>query len=390
MKKVILLFVISLSILGYSQNPIQTNIKDYKVGIHEDTFKKFNSDSLDFLERKRMGVNPNQKSNEVNSPLYERKNIVNEDVSYRLDSLSTIYFNSDEIESKREYSYDENGNRTLYIYYQWDTESESFVPDFKDEYSYDENGNQTLFIPYQWDTESQSLVPDYKYEFSYDENGNLTLWIIYDWDTETQSLVPDYKNEFSYDENGNRTLRIYYQWDTESQSFVSEWREIQTYDYTFHPYYQTQKRIDKYYNGIGYKPSFKKVYSIHSESDTELVIVGITSEYDTNFNTWNELEGEELKSYRYYTKETSLSTNSLEPNSFSIYPNPTTGFLRVNSSEPFINPLFELYDLNGRRVLSKPFKTSENIDISELQPSIYIYRIIDENEVKQSGKLIKK
>jgi hypothetical protein len=112
-------------------------------------------------------------------------------------------------------------------------------------------------------------------------------------------------------------------------------------------------------------------------------------EYDTNFNTWNELEGEEFKSYFYYTKTSSLSTNSVELNSFSIYPNPTKGYLKINSSESFINPFFELYDIKGSKIFSKPFNFSEPIDVNGLKPSIYLYKIIDGNEVKQSGKVIK-
>jgi hypothetical protein len=124
------------------------------------------------------------------------------------------------------------------------------------------------------------------------------------------------------------------------------------------------------------------------ETDTNLVKEGITYEYDTNFNTWNELEGEEFKSYFYYTKNSSLSTNSVEPNSFSIYPNPTKGNLNINSSKSLSNPLFELYDVKGSKILSNQFKLSEPIDVSELQPSMYIYNVKDGSELKQSGKIL--
>ena len=52
--------------------------------------------------------------------------------------------------------------------------------------------------------------------------------------------------------------------------------------------------------------------SIQSETDTNIVREGITYEYDTNFNTWNELEGEEFKSYWYYTKVSTLSAEKVE------------------------------------------------------------------------------
>ena len=70
MKKVFLLFIISFSILGYSQNPIQTNITDYNVGLYEDNFKRLNPDNLDFLENKKRDFNPNQKNNKINKKIF--------------------------------------------------------------------------------------------------------------------------------------------------------------------------------------------------------------------------------------------------------------------------------------------------------------------------------
>ena len=107
-----------------------------------------------------------------------------------------------------------------------------------------------------------------------------------------------------------------------------------------------------------------------------------------NFNTWNELQGEEFRDYWYYTKTPSLSTNSIETNSFSIYPNPTSSTLQINSSEYLKTPIFELYDVKGSMILSNPFKLTEPIDVSDLQPSMYIYNIKDGSELKQSGKVL--
>ena len=288
---------------------------------------------------------------------------------------------------KVESSFDENGNQTLYINYNWNSESQSFVLSSKNENTYDDNGNRTLYIGYNWNSESQSFVPDRKYEFSYDENRNQTLFIYYSWNSESQSFVPNYKYESSYDENGNQTLIKYYNWDSVIEVFYEISKEMKSYDefgyvldYEKHYWIQELSQM---------KPVNKTVYSTLSETDTNLVREGIIYEYDTNFNTWNELEGEEFKSYFYYTKTSSLSTNSIELNSFSIYPNPTKGYLKVNSSESLINPFFELYDIKGSKIFSKPFNFSEPIDVNGLKPSIYLYKIIDGNEVKQSGKVIK-
>jgi hypothetical protein len=201
----------------------------------------------------------------------------------------------------------------------------------------------------------QSFFTRYKREYTYDENGNRTLYIDNDWSSESQSLIPDHKDEYTFDSNNFMSSLIRYKWST----------------------------------GFGvFNPTLKMDISTISETDTTLVREGIISEYDSNFNTWNELEGEDLKSYIYYTKTSSLSTNSVEPNSFSIYPNPTSNKLLINSSESLSNPIFELYDVKGSKILSSPFKLTEPIDVSDLQPSMYIYNVKDGSEVKQSGKVL--
>jgi hypothetical protein len=416
---------------------------------------------------------------------------------------------------KEEYTYDNDGNQILKIVYVWNTESQSFVPSQKEEYTYDNDGNQILKIVYVWNTESQSFVPSQKEEYTNDNDGNQILKIVYIWNTESQSFVPSQKEEYTNDNDGNQILKIEYIWNTESQSFVLSQKEEYTYnEFQTYPnvkgfrwdnvsqsfiltrmgeilyysngvekrnenmvinftyvngeiiFYNGQRRIEEFdLNGniilsqlelwddekqqfyirikyeytydengnktlyIGYrqiptttshepinkieysynsdnlkinetsyswysglemfKPYIKMDISTLSETDTNLVREGIIYEYDTNFNTWNELEGEEFKSYFYYTKTQYLSTNSVEPNSFSIYPNPTYNSLHINSSESLSNPIFELYDVKGSKILSNPFKLTEPIDVSDLQPSMYIYNVKDGSEVKQSGKIIK-
>jgi hypothetical protein len=73
---------------------------------------------------------------------------------------------------------------------------------------------------------------------------------------------------------------------------------------------------------------------------------------------------------------------------FQIYPNPTSNSLYINSSEYLKTPIFELYDVKGIKVLSNPFKPTVPIDVSDLQPSMYIYNVKDGSEVKKSGKVL--
>ena len=113
--------------------------------------------------------------------------------------------------------------------------------------------------------------------------------------------------------------------------------------------------------------------STQSETDTNLVREGITYEYDINFNTWNELEGEEFKSYWYYTKISILSADKLETSTFAIYPNPTSNTLFISGNETPIT--VAIYNVLGKEVLS--IKKTDNINVAKLPSGVYIIRISD-------------
>ena len=445
--KRVLLFTLLISFIGYSQNTIQTNHPSFNDGLPQDLVEKMNPMSLELRNDKMMDLNPIQRFSGMKPQSLQSEMIVQSDnnITYRLDEFTEIYFESS-LNQKQTIQFDENeniillisynwdtttqsfvpsmklewtydGNSSLRIQYNWSSESQSFVPLLKNEYTYDDNGNLTLLMIYNWSSESQSFVLDYKTEFYFNDNGNLNPEIRYTWDITTQSFIPSWKNEYTYDENGNRTLLIGYNWDTTTQSFVPNYKNENSYDengnqtsfifsnwssetqsyvqsvkheYTYdNNNFLTIKTTYKWYSDLGvFKPTFKMNITTSSETETNLVREGIISEYDTNFNTWSELEGEEFKSHWYYTKTPSLSTNSVESNSFSIYPNPTSNTLQINSSESLSNPIFELYDVKGSKILSNPFKLTEPIDVSDLQPSMYIYNVKDGSEVKQSGKVL--
>jgi hypothetical protein len=352
---------------------------------------------------------------------------------------------------KDEYTYDANGNRTLVIAYVWNTNSESFVPDYKDEYTYDANGNMTLDVSYTWSTDSESFVPDYKYEYTYNANGNWTLRTRYTWETDNESFVLTGKTEYTYDANGNRTLDIYYRWNTDSQSFVLDYKSEYTYDangnrtlyilylwqtgseslvpvykyeYTYNtngnttlrtrytwntdsesfvPSFKYEYTYDEtkviplttevlyyWYPSFGvFKPGFKKEYTIIMDNETSLARMGTISKYNTNFNQWSEVEGEEFKSYEYYTKMTTLSIEEFNETLFSIYPNPTSDYIHVKTAKQLLRPQFELFDVLGKKVLSQPIKATEAIDVQHLKSSLYFYRIKEGKEIHKSGTLIK-
>jgi aminopeptidase N len=82
-----------------------------------------------------------------------------------------------------------------------------------------------------------------------------------------------------------------------------------------------------------------------------------------------------------------LSVKEWEDN-IKVYPNPTTGELRIENGEWRINNI-EIYDISGKEIiLNSQFSILNSIDISHLPTGIYILQISTENN-KTFKKIIK-
>ena len=337
--------------------------------------------------------------------------------------LTTNYFRNTTTQSfvlggKEEYTCNTNGKVTFSIYYSWNTTTQSFVPSSKAEFTYDANENPTIFIYYSWDNTTQSFVPSSKQESTFDTNGNQTLLIDYFWDTYTQSFVLIWKSEYTYDANGNKTLRIdsdshtprykyeytydsndkqileiMYYWDTNSQSYVPESKVEKTYSNGLLVSFLTQSIIYKWYAQLGvYKPSFKTEYATILDTATQLNRIGVPYQYDIDFNVWNLIPGEEVKSYEYYTKTASLSTQTIENNLLSLYPNPSSQVLYVSHPDLNSNSLgIQIVDLNGKQMYSGTIQKNVPLDVSTYTPGMYLVTIENrETNKKNTYKIIKK
>jgi hypothetical protein len=152
----------------------------------------------------------------------------------------------------------------------------------------------------------------------------------------------------------------------------------------------TQRMVYEWYSDLGiYKPSFKTEYSTILDNDTQLHRKGVLYQYDTNFNVWNELVGDEYNSYDYYTK-TALSTETADYDLISLYPNPTSDLLYV--SHPELNSLdIQITDLSGRQMYSGTMQKEVPLDVSSYTQGMYLVTIENkETNKKKTYKIIKK
>jgi len=128
-----------------------------------------------------------------------------------------------------------------------------------------------------------------------------------------------------------------------------------------------------YYPGLGgpYSP-YCEIWL--NESAYELVYY---KKGDTEWGTPFDLK----LSIPEYKKETS----------FTIYPNPASDYITIKSANNPIseNSVIEIYDIQGRKQLSKPFDNSNLIDVSFLKTGYYIVKLMPTDKDVIYIKMIK-
>ena len=75
---------------------------------------------------------------------------------------------------------------------------------------------------------------------------------------------------------------------------------------------------------------------------------------------------------------------------FNVFPNPAADYITIDSSKPNIDAI-EMYDINGKRILFKDFKSPQNsakVNLN-LSPGIYLLKIKSGGEIKSSKIIVK-
>ena len=89
----------------------------------------------------------------------------------------------------------------------------------------------------------------------------------------------------------------------------------------------------------------------------------------------------------YFEVGIPLSINNNEIKNFRVYPNPiNSGEFSISSGSNSLKTV-ELYDINGKRVLSKQVQNKEAIQINNLNSGVYILKV-EENGKTTKGKLV--
>ncbi|MDO6759669.1 T9SS type A sorting domain-containing protein [Tamlana sp. 2_MG-2023] len=283
------------------------------------------------------------------------------------------------LSSKDEFEYDSNQNQILGTFYNWNSSTNNWSIEQKTEYNYDQNNNLIEELQYNW--ELTYWDPNSKTEYSYAGTDNLILKTAYIYSNTTGAWKYRSKNEFDFNQNGKIILLAFYTWE----DHLNDWRK----DYKTTVSYDANNNNNRSVQYVQVKDSGSNSW-INSSKSTYL--------YDNNYNeitsnySWNttiqdfELTG---KIFYYYEEDNSLNTEGISLPKLAFYPNPTTDYIHINVADSFSEMNIKLFDMAGRKVYNHDIHNSKTIDLTEVKPGQYVYKIIIDNKVYQ-GKLIKR
>jgi hypothetical protein len=88
------------------------------------------------------------------------------------------------------------------------------------------------------------------------------------------------------------------------------------------------------------------------------------------------------------TEGSTLNNPSFDNTTVSVFPIPTRNLLTIKTQEGFTAVQAEVYDLNGRLVLSSKIE-NESISLQSLENGNYLLMVMDANGAKFTQKIVK-
>ena len=124
------------------------------------------------------------------------------------------------------------------------------------------------------------------------------------------------------------------------------------------------------------------------ESETSIdfsgeVTIVVTAEDKTTEQEW--------KVNISVAKASRLNDGAALNTSFQVFPNPTTGLLKIKTDEQNTNLDYSIYGLDGTLFLSKKGLSHDGIveiNMANFTKGLYILQIMDENKIKSNHKIV--
>lgn len=310
------------------------------------------------------------------------------------DVDNSIWINS----YKYEYTYNENNLMETRTVFGWNSVTEEWIPDQREEFSYDANNNHILTISGYWDNILEDFDTSYKYEFEYDECNQNILSVFYQWSEYKASWIAISKYEYTYNGHGDMLTSKYFNWDDDLSNWQIDSQDEYTYDEFWNEvlYIYSYWDYDLSYMVLSHK-TIKEYNSIYPYSDL-IIAYEYLNDFEAysymllnavNYN-WNIENSEWVESSKFeffYSEQNVNAINNLPDDFLQIYPNPANDIINIDLNNLSENMIFELFDIQGRKVLSAYLDNNKEISVKHLNSGVFFYKIAD-NSVILNGKLI--
>ena len=145
---------------------------------------------------------------------------------------------------------------------------------------------------------------------------------------------------------------------------------------------------------IGVNDGYNLLMEIHSTQDTGCLALfyrytDIDSArngdfYWLKYDKYGNEDSTFLKGFEFPNNDlTNSSQNVL------VYPNPTKDIVNFIIPDDLINPILDIFDLNGKIVHNSRINNNRDIKLEHLSDGVYLYTIRDNQKVVSYGKLVK-
>lgn len=278
------------------------------------------------------------------------------------------------VTGKSEIVYDGASDRILqnnYCY--WIDSSSSWSPvSYKTEYTYNPDFSLDSRKTYQFNEAASQFYPRYGDQFTYHSSGKISGRVYSEINNMMYQYLPFSKMERSFTSGG------LVDWHRESLYIPM----IQQWDTALVTTYIRDSSAAIY--------TLLLPYWIESDTDMVMNVFGSRMVLETPVWEWNAVTSGMVNSStsKYYYSSQITSINDAEKPSAKIYPNPVEDWLTIDIPESTFYT-FRIIDLQGRKILDKPFSGSMRLDMTGLKNGMYLYRIVDckDNTVYQ-GKVM--
>lgn len=299
--------------------------------------------------------------------------------------------------SKEQLTYNLSGGRESYYFFEWNESSGSWDTSYIAKYFYDTIVNITTVLSFQfndylnkWDTTSKTeyhsnefskdtlqmyftkndssgiWYPMMKIEYDYDSTVNNTSYCCYLAKDSLHTLSPNLKVTYSYDEFNNWDVIYSYEWNSSDSTWELESKSKITYDYSFS---KEDFVLPYFYTGYNFNNMLFQSVS-YSRNEEDWIMDDLTTYY---FSVPHTTSG--------------LNTNESEQR-LKVFPNPASDYIMINLNDQ--SGIVELYDLQGRLVLSQEVQNELPVSVLQLNNGIYFYRVNSEGVVSTGKLIIKK